>query len=217
MTERKGPRRAPQDAARAVRDDIVHGVFTPGERLTEEALAARYGVSRVPVREALRTLEAEGFVEARPYVGVFVRELTDAEAEDLLELRAAVEPIGAARAARNRTPEQLGRLRELLDLGRDAVRDGRLDELPRLNTRFHEVIAEASGSAVLGRVIRQLGQQIAWVYAAGLQHRADASWDEHAQILAAIDAGESERAAGLLAEHLVRATAAYRRRGAPGA
>jgi DNA-binding GntR family transcriptional regulator len=212
MAGDKGPRRSPQEAVRAVREDIIRGVFAPGERLTEDALATRYGVSRVPVREALRVLEAEGFVEAKPYVGVFVRELSEAEAEDLLELRSVVEPMCAARAARNRTPEQLGRLKELLNLGWDAVHDGRLTEVPRLNSRFHEVIAEASGSEVLGQMIRQLSQKIAWVYAVELPRRAEDSWREHEEILEALAAGDADRASALLAEHIAKATNAYRRR-----
>ncbi|GAA2142048.1 GntR family transcriptional regulator [Glycomyces algeriensis] len=208
----KAPRRSPQEAVRAVRDDIIRGVFAPGERLTEEALAGRYGVSRVPVREALRVLEAEGFVEAKPYVGVFVRELSESEAEDLLELRSVVEPMCAARAAVQRTPEQLGRLKELLNMGWDAVQDGRLGELPRLNSRFHEVIAEASGSEVLGQMIRQISQKIAWVYAVELPRRAEDSWTEHEGIVAAIGAGDADRASALLAEHIAHATHAYRRR-----
>lgn len=215
MAGDKGPRRSPQEAVRAVREDIIRGVFAPGERLTEDALATRYGVSRVPVREALRVLEAEGFVEAKPYVGVFVRELSEAEAEDLLELRSVVEPMCAARAARNRTPEQLGRLKELLNLGWDAVQDGRLTEVPRLNSRFHEVIAEASGSEVLGQMIRQLSQKIAWVYAVELPRRAEDSWREHEEILEALAAGDADRASTLLAEHIAKATTAYQRRERP--
>src|SRR5256885_15004848 len=94
-----------QRTLRAIRDDVIRGTFRPGQRLTEDSLAERYGVSRVPIREALRTLEAEGFVYSRPYVGTFVAELTEDEAADLLEIRAALEPLCAARAAVRRTPE----------------------------------------------------------------------------------------------------------------
>ncbi|WP_416976046.1 GntR family transcriptional regulator, partial [Streptomyces sp. 4F14] len=71
----------------AIRDDIVSGFFAPGSRLTEEQLAKRYGVSRVPVREALRTLESEGFVRTRRHAGASVAEPTDQEAADLLDIR----------------------------------------------------------------------------------------------------------------------------------
>src|SRR5579884_4119845 len=85
-----------QTVCSAIRDDIVSGYFPPGGRLTEELLAKRYGVSRVPVREALRTLESEGFVRTRRHAGASVAEPTEQEAADLLEIRALLEPLGAA-------------------------------------------------------------------------------------------------------------------------
>ncbi|MFF2551075.1 GntR family transcriptional regulator [Nocardia sp. NPDC058058] len=205
-------RMTPQQLCRAIRDDIIRGVFSPGQRLTEESLAESYGVSRVPVREALRTLEAEGFASSRPYAGVFVAELTEDEAADLLEIRARLEPLCASRAAVRRTPEQLGRLKELTALGQDAVRAGRLDELTRLNSRFHEVLAEASGSTLLEQLITQLSWKIAWVYAVELPRRASDSWQEHEEICAALEAGDPERAARVVADHIAHATYAYRLR-----
>ncbi|MFC5751412.1 GntR family transcriptional regulator [Actinomadura rugatobispora] len=206
---------SPQQVCKAVRDDIIRGVLRPGERLTEGALAERYGVSRVPVREALRTLDAEGFVTTRPYVGTFVGELTEEEAADLLAVRGLLEPLCAVRAAARRTPEQLGRLKELVLLGQDAVREGRLDEVTRLNSRFHEVLAEASGSATLKQLITQLSQKIAWVYAVELPRRAHDSWDEHAEICAAVEAGDADRARAVVERHIARAESAYRLRGRP--
>ncbi|WP_280262436.1 GntR family transcriptional regulator [Nocardia wallacei] len=205
----------PQQLCRTLRDDIITGVFAPGQRLTEDALAERYGVSRVPVREALRTLQAEGFASSRPYAGVFVAELTEDEAADLLEIRAQLEPLCAARAAVRRTPEQLGRLKELTALGRDAVRAGRLDEVTRLNSRFHEVLAEASGSTLLAQLITQLSQKIAWVYAVELPRRASDSWHEHEDICAALETGDADRARTLVADHIAHATSAYRLRARP--
>ncbi|GGK40097.1 GntR family transcriptional regulator [Nocardia camponoti] len=208
-------RMTPQQVCRAIRDDIIRGDFTSGQRLTEDTLAERYGVSRVPVREALRTLEAEGFASSRPYAGTFVAELTEVEAADLLEIRALLEPLCASRAATRRTPEQLGRLKELTSLGQEAVRDGRLDELARLNSRFHEVLAEASGSALLTQLITQLSWKIAWVYAVELPRRAEDSWHEHEQICAALEAGDADRARAVVAEHIAHADSAYRLRSQP--
>ncbi|MVU77766.1 FCD domain-containing protein [Nocardia sp. ET3-3] len=200
----------PQQLCRAIRDDIIRGAYLPGQRLTEDALAESYGVSRVPVREALRTLEAEGFASSRPYAGVFVAALTEEEAADLLEIRARLEPLCASRAAARRTPEQLGRLKELTALGQDAVRAGRLDELARLNSRFHEVLAEASGSTLLSQLIMQLSWKIAWVYSVELPRRAGDSWREHELICAALEAGDPERAAALVSAHIAQAASAYR-------
>ncbi|MFC9324329.1 GntR family transcriptional regulator [Kitasatospora sp. NPDC057015] len=213
---RKG-RLSPQALCRAIREDVIRGVHRPGVRLTEESMAARYGVSRVPVREALRTLEAEGFVQSRPYAGIVVVELDDAEAEDLLEVRALLEPLGAGRAALRRTPEQLGRLKELVSLGREAVADGRLDEVARLNSRFHEVIAAASGSRTLSQLVTQLSQKIAWVYSVDLPRRAEDSWREHEEIVAAVERGDPVAARQVVARHIAAAQSAYRRREPGGA
>ncbi|MFC1402597.1 MULTISPECIES: GntR family transcriptional regulator [Streptacidiphilus] len=218
MSEQGSPQPEPrgrmsaQAVSRAIRDDVINGVHRPGQRLTEEAMAARYGVSRVPVREALRTLEAEGFLHSRPYAGIAVVELDDGEAEDLLEVRALLEPLGAARAALRRTPEQLGRLKELVALGQDAVAGDRLAEVARLNSRFHEVIAEASGSRTLTQLVTQLSQKIAWVYSVQLPRRAADSWSEHAEIVRALELGDEELARSLVARHIDRARSAYRRR-----
>src|SRR3954468_19834720 len=103
-TALKGGRRISAHAVcTAIRDDIISGYFPPGSRLTEELLAQRYGVSRVPVREALRTLESEGFVRTRKHAGASVAEPTEQEAADLLEIRGLLEPLGTARAAQRRT------------------------------------------------------------------------------------------------------------------
>ncbi|MEV0705982.1 GntR family transcriptional regulator [Nocardia aurea] len=212
MDTSSNPRMTQQQVCRAIRDQIILGVFAPGQRLTEDTLAETFGVSRVPVREALRTLEAEGFAFSRPYAGTFVAELTEEEAADLLEIRALLEPLCASRAAQRRTPEQLGRLKELTALGQDAVRAGRFDELTRLNSRFHEVLAEASGSAMLAQLITQLGWKIAWVYAVELPRRAADSWYEHERICGALEAGDADAARRLVAEHIGHATTAYRLR-----
>lgn len=109
-----------QSVCTAIRDDIVSGVFERGSRLTEELLARRYGVSRVPVREALRTLESEGFVVTRRHAGACVAEPTEREAADLLEVRMLLEPLGAARAAQRRTEAHLKVLRGLVRLGQSG-------------------------------------------------------------------------------------------------
>ncbi|MGH3391212.1 MAG: GntR family transcriptional regulator [Actinomadura sp.] len=212
MSDTQRRRMSPQQVTKAIREDIVQRLFRPGQRLTEDSLAERYGVSRVPVREALRTLEAEGFVHSQPYVGTFVAELTATEAEDLLEIRGLLEPLCAGRAAQRRTPEQLGRLKELVELGREAVEAGRLEELARLNSRFHEVIAEASGSATLSQLIRQLSQKIAWVYSAEPPHRTRDSWREHEEICASLEQGDPQRAIAVVTGHISQAQMAYRLR-----
>ncbi|WP_369213566.1 GntR family transcriptional regulator, partial [Streptomyces flavofungini] len=149
----------------AIRDDIVSGVHRRGGRLTEDLLARRYGVSRVPVREALRTLEAEGFVVTRRHAGACVAEPTEQEAADLLEVRRLLEPLAAARAAHRRTDAHLKVLRGLVRVGQERARKGQGEDLRSLDGWFHETLAQASGNPGLIALLTQLRHKIAWVYA----------------------------------------------------
>ncbi|MFB9460214.1 GntR family transcriptional regulator [Streptomyces antimycoticus] len=211
----------------AIRDDIVSGTYQPGSRLTEELLARRYGVSRVPVREALRTLESEGFVTTRRHAGACVAQPSEREAADVLDIRALLEPLGAARAAQRRTEAHLKVLRGLVRLGRERARHGRLGELRPLGDWFHETLAQASGSPSLAAMLVQLRRKTAWVYATvpapqpappgGARRpdpaaRAVESWAEHGALVDAVARGDADRARALAAAHTERALAEYRLR-----
>lgn len=201
-TDGTGRRISAQVVCTAIRDDIVGGFFPPGGRLTEELLAQRYGVSRVPVREALRTLESEGFVRTRRHAGASVAEPTEQEAADLLEIRGLLEPLGAARAAQRRTEAHLKVLRGLVRLGQERAVQGQLSDLPSLGGWFHETLAQASGSPTLAALLTQLRHKIAWVYGDDVRTRAVESWEEHAAIVDAVARGDAERARKLAAGHV---------------
>ncbi|PPB49709.1 GntR family transcriptional regulator [Arthrobacter pityocampae] len=221
---------APQRVLDAVRHDIIFGVLAPGSRVTEAALAAAYGVSRVPVREALRALEAEGFVESRPYAGSTVAAIPLDDAEDLFAVRGVIEARIARRAAR-RAAAQFGAdapdaawwsarraLADILDDGDRAVAADALAELPELNIRFHLGVAELSGSASLAALLRQISGKIEWLYAADVDHRGKQSWGEHRLVLAAIDGGSETEAGRLMAGHVESSQRGYLERfAAPGA
>ncbi|QDY79412.1 GntR family transcriptional regulator [Streptomyces qinzhouensis] len=202
-----------QSVCRAIRDDIVSGVFPRGGRLTEEQLALRYGVSRVPVREALRTLESEGFVTTRRHAGACVAEPTERDAADLLEIRALLEPLAAARAARYRTEGHLKVLRGLVRLGQERAARGQVGELRPLDGWFHETLAQASAGAGLIALLLPLRRKIAWMYAVepGVR-RPVQSWAEHGAIVDAVGRRDPERARALAAAHMERAAAGYRLR-----
>ncbi|MFJ1567153.1 GntR family transcriptional regulator [Streptomyces erythrochromogenes] len=199
----------------AIRDDIVSGVFEPGGRLTEEVLARRYGVSRVPVREALRTLESEGFVTTRRHAGACVAEPTAQEAADLLELRMLLEPLAAARAARRRTDAHLKVLRGLVRLGQERARRGQGEDLRALGGWFHETLAQASGSPGLIALLTQMRHKVAWMFVVEAPVRPAESWAEHGAIVDAVARGDAERARTLAAVHADRAVAAHRLRQRP--
>ncbi|MFE5025083.1 GntR family transcriptional regulator [Streptomyces sp. NPDC056656] len=196
----------------AIRDDIVSGVYERGGRLTEEVLARRYGVSRVPVREALRTLEAEGFVVTRRHAGACVGEPSAQEAADQLEVRMLLEPLAAARAAQRRTEAHLKVLRGLVRLGQERSRRGQSEDLRSLGSWFHETLAQASGSPGLITMLTQLRHKIAWMYTVEQPARPADSWAEHGAIVDAVARGDVERARALTAQHTERAAAAHRLR-----
>ena len=205
-----------------IRQDIIRGELAPGAKITEAALAARYGSSRVPVREALRALAAEGFVESRPYAGSRVARLEPGEAGDLFDVREAVEGATARRAAERAarqasagTPDPdwwavRRRLGEILAAGDAAASEGRLDVLPELNLGFHRGIAELAGSASLQALLAQLAGKIEWLYAVGFRGRD--SWPEHRPILAAVDAGSATDAEALMRAHIQRSKQSFLRR-----
>ena len=206
----------------AIRRDIIVGALQPGTRITEASLAATHGVSRVPVREALRALEAEGFVESRANVGSRVAAIPVDDADDLFAVREALEVATVRRAAARAAslfaksappPEEWWRIRSilggLLGDGDAAVESGDLDRLPDLNNRFHLGIADLSGSVTLGVLLRQLSGKIEWLYASDEHSRGKKLWPEHRLILAAIDSGDVDRAGELMRWHVRQSRIGY--------
>ncbi|WP_051470771.1 GntR family transcriptional regulator [Arthrobacter sp. 35/47] len=216
--EEAAPKQRVQDE---IRRDIIFGSLPPGTRVTETALATKYGISRVPVREALRALEAEGFVDSKPYAGSTVSKIPVDDAEDLFFVREALESATARRAARRAAAQfdsgapssEWWNARKLLagilDEGDTAVAQNRLDLLPELNIRFHLGIAELSGSSSLTALLRQIAGKIEWLYATDVDNRGKESWGEHRSIIAAIDAGNFADAEKLMANHVHQSKEGY--------
>lgn len=205
-------RSRPREIADAVRDEIVAGRLRPGERLPESRLAEEHDVSRIPVREALQRLEAEGFVRIVPNRGAVVGHVSPTEAIDLLEVRAAIELLVVQRAAERRTDAQVAELRALVERGLAATEQGALAELPALNVEFHSQLARIAGNSIAADLVEQLRHKIEWVYSVDLDNRAGESWREHAEMVEAIAAGDRRLAAKLMRRHIDHADEAYRRR-----
>ena len=192
-----------------LRAAIIGGAYRPGERLVEEEIAARFDVSRNPIREALRTLSTEGFVEIEPRRGARVASIDSVAANELFELRAPLEGLVAGLAAERHTTSHVARLGGIVDAGRDAAHGGRLDELPALNTEFHGALADAAANELLRSTLGRLSDIIRWIYAARISQRSTESWDEHADIVDAVRAGDVERARRCGEHHIAAAAAAY--------
>jgi DNA-binding GntR family transcriptional regulator len=194
--------------AEALRRAIVTGRLEPGERLVEDRLSAELGVSRVPIREAIRTLLAEGLAVPTGRRGARVAELGPDLAEELVEVRATLEALNARLAARRHDPAIVAAIRGVLERGNAASRGGSAAELARLNAEFHDLLAEAGSNRVLKDVMRMLRDRTELVFRRNSTERAPEDWREHAAILAAIAEGEEELAELLAGRHVRRAARA---------
>ena len=193
----------------ALRTAIIRGDYLPGDRLVEEEIAARFDVSRNPIRDALHALALEGFVAVEPRRGARVATIDARRARELFEVRGPLEGLVARLAAERRTPAQLAVLREVVARGQQAVIDGRLDELPGLNTEFHAALAAAADNELLAGTLGRLSDIIRWVYAARISQRSERSWAEHEAIVDAVAAQDPELAHQCGTTHIAQASAAY--------
>jgi DNA-binding GntR family transcriptional regulator len=195
--------------AAQIRDDILSGRYVPHQRLVESELARQFGVSRVPVREALLSLEPLGLIENIPRRGARVARISAEQVEDLFAVRAALEVLAARLASRRRDRQAVLALEDVLKHGQFAASEGRLDDLPALNLRFHSLIIDAAKNEYVAYAIAPLVERIEMVYAQHVTKRASGSWAEHGVILRAIVAGDEERAGRLAAAHLENAKSAF--------
>ncbi|ARP83930.1 GntR family transcriptional regulator [Bordetella genomosp. 8] len=192
-----------------LRARILSGEFTPGDRLVEGRLSDEMGVSRIPVREALRALAAEGLVTIEPRRGASVSILSDDMASDMIEVRATLEGLNAKLAAQRRDQGTVARLQAFLDEGNMAARADTLERFLALNSEFHEMLATIAGNVVLTDLMRSLRDRTALLFAPSNMRRARQNWDEHAQILNAVIAGNGDLAALLASQHVHNAAKAY--------
>ena len=189
---------------------VVTGELPPGTRIVEDRLAERLGVSRNPVREALQALAAEGFVELLPRRGALVAQITAEQAEDLFDVRTALEPLAARLAARRADPDGVDRLRKVLVRARDATDLDELDLLAACNTEFHSTVVELSGNDYLGLLVAPMARRVQWVFRTSAATRAPHSWTEHEELLRAIASGDEEYAEAVARSHVAAARASYR-------
>jgi DNA-binding GntR family transcriptional regulator len=177
----------------------------PGERLVEGRLADELGVSRNPVREAIRALASEGLIEVTARRGAAVATMTEQEARETIELRALLEGQNARLAARRQDKQIIKRIEAVLNKGSAAVAARRFEQLFDLNQRFHSELAAAGQNTVLGDLLQKLRERTAMLFAPMDPRRQARSWEEHAAILRAIIKGDERAAATLAAEHVMRA------------
>ena len=185
-----------------IRAMIRSGQLEPGERLLEDRLAEQLGVSRNPVREAIRALENTGLVEVRPRRGAYVATLDPDRAVELLELRSVLEAFAAQLAAHRRTTEQLADIRHWIDVGRAATAVEDVVHSAHAHRQFHLAIARAADNSYLGPAVEPLRAQTELVFSMLVDRRGLIGWEEHVDILAAIEAGDAEAAQRATRRHM---------------
>ncbi|HEY4993550.1 MAG TPA: GntR family transcriptional regulator [Nakamurella sp.] len=193
----------------AIRARIVGGEVAPGQWLRESTVADSLGLSRTPVREALRMLATEGVVEMVPNRGARVISWTTADIDEVYRLRALLEGHGAALAARAATPGQVSQIRrlgEIYERAVDSAAPGH-DETARCNSEFHAAILAASGSSRLGNLLHVISSapmvtQAVSRYSADDRRR---SVLQHRDILTAIVHADPELAESAMRSHILAA------------
>ena len=191
----------------AIREAIKNGSLQPRERLMEIQLADELGVSRTPVREALRKLELEGFIVMVPRKGAYVSDLTMKDVADVFEIRAALEGLAAALAAERITEEELETMERLLVEKGEAINLDDIDKLVEVDTKFHEAMYQASRNERLSTIISNLREQIQRFRLTSLSvpGRKEDSLKEHRSLLEAIQARDIQLARQLAQEHIENA------------
>ena len=183
---------------------ILAGDIAPGAKLNEADVATELKVSRGPVREAFRALEQAGLLRTEKNRGVFVRNLTHFEADELYEVRAGLDALMGRLAAERCTPAQVDSLRRLLKDMEKAARRRSVDDYYPLNVRFHDLLAQFTGNATLLATYRRLVNELHLYRRETLEHGPDSfptSTHEHLAIVEAVARGDAEKAARLLHDH----------------
>ncbi|MEU6394914.1 GntR family transcriptional regulator [Streptomyces sp. NPDC046939] len=183
-----------------LRQDIISGRLRPGDRLVERELAERFGVSRVPAREAIRALLAEGFVTFETPRRAVVRTLTRTDVAELYELREALEVYAAGLAAERAGKDDVARLEELLERAAAATRTGDDETIADINSLFHDRLLAMAGNSLLIGVMQPVDGRLRWLT------RRNEAWsqqlDEHRKLYDAVAAGDPERARAVALGHV---------------
>ncbi len=195
-----GPRGTSEQVAERIREAIVAGRIAPGSWLREAKLANQLGVSRIPVREALTRLEAEGLVKRVPYRGTMVGRLTLDQVKESYMLRSLLEGFATKLATPHLTADEVARLRHLVARLRECASTGPPEEADPLHREFHATIYNRCGSEKLIRWINELYNQ----FPKSLRRttRFAEPPEECRRIVDALEARDAELAGRLMSEHL---------------
>ena len=187
-----------------IRNDILKGRYKKGDELVECTIGKELGVSRTPVREAIRQLELEGLVQLIPNKGAFVTGISVKDVMDMYQIRARLEGLCAAMAAEKITREQEEGMEEAIVLSDYHADRGNYDQVCQQDGRFHQLLYEASGSRILAHTLSDFHEYLQRVRMASVRNRMRVrpSNSEHREILDAIKNHEAEKAEQAACRHI---------------
>lgn len=188
-----------------LRKDILNGKYQAGDELVENTLGKEMGVSRTPVREAIRQLELEGLVQLIPNKGAVVNGISVKDMEDIFSIRSRLEGLCAGWAAKYRTEEELEEMEEVIYMSRFHAGKEHYEQVLELDTRFHELMYEASHSRILAHTLGDFHQYVQKARKISITSRVRSrkSNEEHGMILEAIRAQDVARAETLATQHIL--------------
>jgi DNA-binding GntR family transcriptional regulator len=191
-----------------LRQVVLSGDYPAGTALSETILAEEFNVSRTPVREALKQLQAEGLVEIRPKVGTFVREPSRREIVEMFQLKEILEGLAAGLMARRGPVPELEKLQDNIEASEEAAQNGDSEAYARLVHEFHQLIVDGSDHRKLADHYRTLMNQLAYYHrlvAATISHpgRMPRSVAEHRKVVAMIRAKDAMGAEWAMRDHVV--------------
>lgn len=192
-----------------LRERILNGELPAGMRLVEQQLSDEMDVSRVPVREALQQLAAEGLVKLERRRGASVAQLTEQKVYDMVEVRALLEGVNAQLAALRRGPAEVARLRTILESGTRAVAAHRKDRCREVNRSVHAALAEIIDNSVLSEMMLSIRRKTALAFRPDRKEREYESWEEHARVLKAVIDGDPAAAAHAAITHVLNVGRSY--------
>ena len=187
-----------------LRDAIRNGILKPGERLMEIQLAEELGVSRTPVREAIRKLELEGYVIMMPRRGTYVANLSIRDVNEVFEIRTSLDSLASGLAAERITDEELERLQRLLVLIGEYIETNDMEKIVETDTEFHDLLYQASRNTRLVGIIFNLREQLTRfrTTSMGFPGRLAATLEEHRRIVEAIAQGDVKEAQAAAEYHM---------------
>ena len=187
-----------------LRDAIRKGILKPGERLMEIQLAEELGVSRTPVREAIRKLELEGYVIMMPRRGTYVANLSIRDVNEVFEIRTSLDSLASGLAAERITDEELERLQRLLVLIGEYIETNDMEKIVETDTEFHDLLYQASRNTRLVGIIFNLREQLTRfrTTSMGFPGRLAAPLEEHRRIVEAIAQGDVKEAQAAAEYHM---------------